>query len=70
MGFERKASWDYHVPGMLLTVRICCCPLQTFTKLLQRPDGRAALVTQFQQQYNALDVDARKLKETQVCGCV
>lgn len=38
---------------------------QQFKTLLARPDNRSALVTKFQQDYNAVDVDALKLKETQ-----
>mmetsp|Transcript_35241 Transcript_35241/g.78424 ORF Transcript_35241/g.78424 Transcript_35241/m.78424 type:complete len:1824 (+) Transcript_35241:146-5617(+) len=36
-----------------------------FRALLERKDTRPALVSKFQQGFNAVDVDARKLKETQ-----
>ena len=37
----------------------------TFKQILERPDNRAALVTQFQIKFNLIDVDAMKIKETQ-----
>ena len=36
----------------------------TFRQLLVRPDSRASLVAHFQHSFNAVDTDARRLKET------